>query len=166
MSYLHQGEKKTQNPLGLLVRSSRHDRKLSLALFAKEVGVTRARLSQIELGRAKMNKSYRTLKRLAALCDVDLDLLKELVIQATHRGTVGWLVQMRRLELGLSQREVAIKIGVSTSTITCIEKNANRRLTLPVLKKVENFLGSEIPREYVVLAKKRGPKPHTEHGRF
>jgi len=57
-----------------------------------------------------------------------------------HLMTLGDHIRQRRLDLGLHQKDVAVLVNATTSTVTNWEKNRNRP-KLYLLPKIFNFLG-------------------------
>ncbi len=74
--------------------------------------------------------------------------MDEIVIMDTSAG-VGTAIRERRLELGLTQGEVAARIGVQASLISRIE-NGNRAINLRYANKLAGVLGWKVVRKVIM----------------
>jgi transcriptional regulator with XRE-family HTH domain len=55
--------------------------------------------------------------------------------------TIGERVRKRRLELGLSQRELAHRLGVRYATLSDLERGVREEMTIALLRKLARALG-------------------------
>lgn len=142
-------EKPTDSKLGKVIREQRHELGLSTDDLAQRIGTTPQFINQVELGLCTLSQSEVVVERIAKALDLDFNKLNAMRPARKLRckrveGTLGAFLTFRRQELRMTQREVARRIGVSTSVLTNIETG----LTCPntaMLKKLGKVLDCEIP---------------------
>jgi transcriptional regulator with XRE-family HTH domain len=141
--------KETKNKLGKLVRTRRQELGLSLEALAKKMNISRQFVSQIELGRSRLTGSSDKIELLAKVLDLDVHKLE--AVRPLRRSkamilsnSLGRLLIIKRLELRLSQREIAERAELHTSIISAYERG-RRRPSAYVLNKLAKALNCEIP---------------------
>jgi len=113
-----------------LIRSLRHKMGLSTEEFARSLGVSYDTISRLERGVS--SPSYRSRRKLATLFLTSYKEEKEIIPS---------LIRFLRSKLGLTQEELARKLGISRFTVNRWEKGRtpSRRLA----RKLANFLKEE-----------------------
>lgn len=120
--------KQAGSDLGRLIRSRREELGLSCAELGRKMEISRAAISKIELGGTRLSQNGVPLGRLAKALKIDIARIEALrpkrrlkQIPADSRTLGGFLIR-RRLDLNLTQQEVAKRSGLWLSTIRDIEK--------------------------------------------
>lgn len=151
-------EKVTNSILGQLVRSRRKELKLSQKELANNLRVTPQFVSQIESGQVPLSlgsvNGDSTLERLAKTLKLDIAKLqavrprRRLKQKKAAPTTLGGFLTARRLELGITQGEVAKRAETSPSEICGVEVGRIR----PNAKLLDGFakaLECEIPARFL-----------------
>jgi transcriptional regulator with XRE-family HTH domain len=134
MKRILKDEKTRENQsLGLLIRTSRLKKNLSLRKLSKTLGIHESLLSKIESGERRPKK--KILEELTQLLEIPsmenlstyLPILKEIEIkvrenQKKRQLFLGKLLRSRRKLLGLTLEEVAKSSGLSLFHLSCIER--------------------------------------------
>lgn len=147
------GAKVTHSVLGQLVRDRRKELGLSIGGLATKLGVSKQFVCQIELGRVGLSSSDSVLEGLAKSLELDMAVLHAVRPQRrikqvpTDQTTLGGFLAAHRLELHLTQREVARRADISLGYISQVEKG--RRISLPALEKITSALDCQVPVELV-----------------
>ncbi len=119
--------------------------------MAKRIYASKQTVNHIESGHVPLNQNDYTIARLAKALNLDVDTLKAVRLKRklkrinTHNtNKLSEFLVARRLELCLTQREVAESAGISTSSIAFYETGRSLP-TERALDKISNALGCEIP---------------------
>lgn len=145
--------KQADSDLGRLIRSRREGLGLSCAELGRKLGISRAAMSQIELGETRLSQNDIKFAKLAKALRIDIAKLKALRLKKRLKQipadprTLGGFLTIRRLKLNLTQREVVERSGLHIHTIGTIEKNRHcpRRSSLDKLAGVLEFRVSREP---------------------
>ena len=146
----NQNAKAAGSGLGKLIRTRRRELLLSQSDLAKELGVSKAYVSLIELGALHLNQSDYLLERLAEILKLDVVMLKSLrpkrkankVKEEIRQSALGKFLTTRRLKLGLSQREVEKRAGLPAQSVHRVE--ADKSASAKLFCKVAEALGCKI----------------------
>jgi transcriptional regulator with XRE-family HTH domain len=145
----------TTTPLGTLVRERRRELNLSLEELAESLGVSYQALIHIETGHTKMSNktSVAMLSRLAEGLGLEAEVLTALqplrrLKDIPTRTPLGNFLSKRRNILRLTQKEVGLRIGVSSSVVTWIE-TGRKQPDLALLKEWAEVLECTIPPEVI-----------------
>lgn len=146
--------KQTDNRLGLRVRTRRLEIGLSQVELAKKLKASRQFVSQIELGKTRLSDGDGSIACLAEALRLPV---RELVALRPNRKVntvmpasdpVVNFLQKRRIELGLTQRELAKLVNVSPKLVSLYERGSK----LPDVGKLYQFaeaLRCEVPEEFL-----------------
>ncbi|MDP3784544.1 MAG: helix-turn-helix domain-containing protein [bacterium] len=150
LKFTSKNAKAAGNGLGELVRARRRELLFSQSVLAKKLGVSKACVSLIELGAEHLSRPG-LIERLAEVLKLDVAMLKSLrpkrkvnkVKEEIRQSALGRFLTARRLELGLSQTEVAQRAGISFYSMHKVE--TDRTAGIEVLSKVAQALECKIP---------------------
>lgn len=151
VGFVYSRTKPCTNNLGRRVRERRAELGMSGQQLADRVGVTRQTISYVELGQLKLTSSDVTLHKFAEALGLPVGELlavrsRRAIKQVqTDMSTLGGYFAARRLELGLTQREVAERAGHTPSYVSIIEKGY--RVPLSTAVKIAEVLECQIPME-------------------
>ena len=156
LSSFSTGEKATSSILGQKIRTGRKRLGLSQNELAEELQVDRQYVSQIESGKIPLSlgdrKGDAMIKRLALILQLDIDELqavrpkRRLKQKKVKRGTLGGFSTARRLELGITQEEVARRVERSPRWVCGVE-NGRIFPKDELLDRLAKALECEIPLE-------------------
>ena len=157
--YVGRKMKATDSKLGQLIRTRRKELAFNQIQLAEKLQITRQFLSQIELGKCPLSQNDIMIELLAKVLELDiLELQKARPAIKVRRRSVeearltplGKFLTRRRLELGLSQKELAGRMEIWMSTISVIE--TGRLHPGPkLLNKLSRALECQIPAELIPL---------------
>lgn len=120
----------TVDGFGHVVRSRRQKLFLSLAEVAQTLGISRQFLSLIELGHCRARKHPTVYRRLCELLDIpesDLPPIQRRISMCSRiPGSVGEFITRRRIEMGLTQRELAQRLCINPANLSHIECGRQR----------------------------------------
>ncbi|HLD18286.1 MAG TPA: helix-turn-helix domain-containing protein [Patescibacteria group bacterium] len=151
--------KKKKNPtsLGDFLTDWRQGLSLTQEEVAKHLKISLSTVSSIERGR--LRPSLNVLGRFATIldCQIPLEFFPTPVghtgpkprSKIERKTPLGTAVTTRRLELKISQAELARRAGVSIGVISGIERGAYHHKGKRVLRKIFKALEIEIPAEFV-----------------
>jgi len=152
--------------LGKFLTEKRQELKLSQAQLAQKAEISTHIVSGIERGTYRAGTSVLARISKAIGCEIPAELIpvrksRQCAISTfgftTERGTsLGKFVTDRRLELKLSQEEVARRANTSMSTISSIERGIYRPGS-QMVKKLSKALECQIPDELVAQRGQRVP---------
>ena len=132
--------------LGIFIRTQRRKLGLSSRMLARKVGKTRAWMSYVELGVISLVESDDMITKLSRVLKVEREVLaslqpkkRKLKSKIVTEGTLAELLFCTRMDLGITQREMAQQIGVSNTTVSCIE-NEDECISVHMLNKVRHAL--------------------------
>lgn len=145
--------KESPTELGRFVRRRRKELGLSLQQLAGHVGVTRQRMSQIEIDRGVVLSRGDTVRRMAQALRAETTTLKQLgwkekCDQALHRMVhrpperstpLGTFLTCRRLELRLTQHQLASQVGIDRAMVNKLERGESR--SVRSLRRLSRVLG-------------------------
>ena len=151
LKFTNKNAKAAGNGLGELVRARRRELLLSQSDLAKELGVSKAYVSLIELGALHLNQSDYLLERLAEILKLDVVMLKSLrpkrkankVKEEIRQSALGKFFTVRRLKLGFSQREIERRAGLPAQSVHRVE--TDKPVSAELLYKVAEALECKIP---------------------
>lgn len=152
LKFLGRRRKQGKVGLGSLIRSRREELGFSCAELGRILGISRAAMSQIELGRTRLSQNGIRLEQLAKALNFGIAKLealrpkKRLKQKPADPSTLGGFLTVRRLKLNLTQREVAERSGLHIHTIWTIEKNRHCPQN-NTLDKLAGALEFRVPRE-------------------
>lgn len=157
--------KETSSSLGRLIRTQRTELGLSIRGLAKRLDVSIQYVNQIEFGLSSLNRNDKMIERLATILKLDVAKLKEvrskrrLKKSMTDPNTLGGFLTARRLELDLSQRELAERAGTGTKIVSAIE-TGRKKPDQALLSRLAKALECEVPLELIPKLEKfkTGPK--------
>ncbi len=144
LAYSAYRKRQSESALGRFIRSKRIELNMSQEKLAIKLGVTRAYISEMEIGKANLSQSSR-LSEIAEILGVDIRVIEALrgkrKIHKVHRGSEGFGASLtqKRLQMGISQKELAKKANTYSSYLSSIE----RGLWMPkpnMLQKVSDAL--------------------------
>ena len=154
--------KDTDSKLGQLIRTRRKELGLSQAQLAEKLKITRQFLCQIELGQCPLSKSDVLIEQLAKILELDISELQTVRparkvrrVKRVRLTPLGEFLTRRRLELGLSQKELAERVEISSTHVSTVERSA-RRPSPKLLDKLSKALGCQIPKELMPPPMKLG----------
>lgn len=128
------GNHRVRLQVGTTIRTLREKKGLSVTDLARASGLSPAHISEIERGRT--SPSIRTLEKLAQVLDVQTSEL----VRAVGASGVGAKLKRLRERLGLSQKELAERAGVSYGLIGQIESGRTQS-SVTTLSLLANALG-------------------------
>lgn len=162
--------KPTNNELGRLIRTRRQELVMSGDQLAEKLGVSRQRVSQIELGQCRLCKDDDMIERLAKVLILEVDQLQAFRLKRRLKRTVavpatlGRFLADKRLELQLTQREVAERAATSTSVVSALETGRIRRSS-KLFNRIAQVLDCQIPPELIPPSRERKTsRPTKERG--
>jgi transcriptional regulator with XRE-family HTH domain len=125
------GSKYPKDPqtLGEHLRKVRLDRGLLQKDVARELSVKKGTVAAWEVNRNPV--AVQLIPRVLAFLGYD---------PRAEGRSMGEKIRARREELGLSRRALALKIGVSRSTVRAWERGGGKRLFAETLKRFRNLL--------------------------
>lgn len=153
VKFLSYSGNETTSNFGQAIRFRRKTLGFSGIAVSKQTGFSKQLLSQVELGQVRLSsKNCKMLKHLARVLDLDASILLELVDRRklkrnfTNIITLGDFLVAQRLELNLTQKELAERANIDNSSISRIEsgKIKPRKQTLQKFIKV---FDCEIPKQ-------------------
>lgn len=130
----YRGNKASFPKVAEKLRSLREAKGLSLNELAKKAGISPSHLSEIERDRAKA--SLKTLEKLAQALDVPVFS----ILRDYEEDTLGARLRRLREKMGLSQKELALRTGLSPSLIGQIETGRSQP-SLATLHLLADVLG-------------------------
>jgi len=152
--------RETKSELGQLIRTRRKELGMSIKRLAKKLNVSQQFINQIEFGKCNLSKGDETIVKIAQALELDVNKLKavrpekkrkQLGKLMTERVTpLGKFITTRRLELQLSQADVARSANSHTSLVSNLERGVCRPGDC-TLKRISEALECEIPAELVPL---------------
>ncbi|MBI3442315.1 MAG: helix-turn-helix domain-containing protein [Candidatus Sungbacteria bacterium] len=159
-------EKGAKSPLGCAIRSRRKELGLSMVDVAEALHVSYQFISQIELGMIGLTKNDTFLAKLAAVLQIGPEYLRGLRprkgLKTTKKrplepDSLAAFVFSRRLELGLTQQEIAERAGINDTLICQIEagKIHEPRSGIAFWRNLGAALECEIPQALVPPAVSR-----------
>lgn len=135
---------KAEKSKGLFIKMKRHQRVMSIKEVADKVGLSEATIYAIEAG--DRNLSFKTVDAVMEAMKIEEKYRRYLLypegILEKDVLARGEFIKLMRLEKCFNIPELAKMIGVSTSTLSCIEIGS-RNLTNKVYKKLADKLGME-----------------------
>lgn len=163
--FMGYARKDTGSNLGQLVRTRRKELGMSAAALAEKLDVTYQYVSYIESGRCHMSESDERVTQLARVLKLEIGQLKSVrlkrrIYRIRTATPLGKFLVEERVRLGLSQKEAAQRIGISSTIISRLEKR-ERRPNLQLLNKITEALGIQIPPELIPVPM-RDPRDHNK----
>lgn len=135
---------KAEKSKGLFIKMKRHQRVMSIKEVAEKVELSEATIYAIEAG--DRNLSFKAVDAVMEAMKIEEKYRRYLLypegILEKDVLTRGEFIKLMRLEKCFNIPELAKMIGVSTSTLSCIEIGS-RNLTNKVYKKLADKLGME-----------------------
>lgn len=135
---------KAESNKGLFIKMKRNQRVLSIREVSEQVGLSEATIYAIEAG--DRNLSFKTVDAIMNAIKIENKYRKYLLypegILDKDVLSKGEFLKLMRLEKGFNIPELADMVGVSTSTLSCIEIGS-RNLTHKVYKKLSEKLSIE-----------------------
>ncbi|KKR46207.1 MAG: hypothetical protein A3G47_00970 [Candidatus Zambryskibacteria bacterium RIFCSPLOWO2_12_FULL_39_45] len=147
--------------LGQVIRSRRKELGFSLASLGQKLGITRERVRQIENNRSSFSNKGNKLKKIAKILNLNFSELQALQpARRFKRGkigtdTFGGFLTARRVELHLTQYELAERVGISPNTI-CATELGKFVPNSDMLGKMATALDCVIPSQLILIPRKRG----------
>lgn len=150
--------KQTTSKLGQLVRTRRKELGMSIRELAKKLHVSYQFVSQIELGQCSLSKSDDMIKRLAQVLKLDVNKLKAVrpaKRQNQRETALGKFVTTRRLELRLTQAQVAQRAQTAHAVVSKLERGIYHLGSL-MAERISKALDCGIPADLIPSPKPRG----------
>lgn len=146
--------KGTESKLGRLVRNRRKELGMTTSMLAERLSVSRQWVDRIEFETCCLSNSNEMIVKLAQILALDVNKLEAVrparkLRETSTTSPLGRFLIARRLELHLSQREVAKRVEISQSFLSSVEKG-QRRASPCLLDKLTKVLDCHIPPELIV----------------
>jgi len=143
--------------LGKFIHARREELNLSLASFAERLGISEKKAKIMEL-RKQPILSFRFLPALAKALELENSKLSKFVKKGKSESALGQLVCNRRMELGMSTRELAKKLGISHQAVNHVELGKTKLNTGNMIERFAEALEIDIEmlKSVVEKRKKRG----------
>lgn len=138
----------TESAFGQVVRDRRRQLGLGIRQLADKLGVSHQRVSMIEHGHVQEES---VLERLAAALELDIAVLqavrpKRRIKQVeTDQDTLGGFLAARRLELHITQRELATRVGINQGYVSRAEHG--HQVASATIDRITRALGCAVPVE-------------------
>jgi len=145
-------QKQSKSELGQLVRTRRKELGISTGALAEKLDVSRQFVNQIEFGQCRLSENDDMIVRLAQILELDVNELE--AVRPTRRlkmsttNPLGGFLAAKRLELRLSQREVAERGEIQNGVVSSVE-TGRLRPNPNLLDKFAKALDCQIPPELI-----------------
>lgn len=148
--------KKTNSPLGSVIRRARLRRRWSLKFLADQLGITRQYVSKIEHGSSHLRDNGALRDQIIELLDLNQAEIEELVPRrklVSHppqKRTLGWWLYTGHHRLKLNQQPIALQAHTNHSTISTLERNTYKYHAGPeLLGRIGRAIGKKVPRRFL-----------------
>jgi|GEM_PF-4434732 len=135
--------------IGKFIMNRREELGLNLMTFAKRLGVSKERARCMELSTSKL--SYKTLSALNKALELEGHSL--IMSEEIKRSKLGQIIMNRRLELGITIRELASRMGITYQAVSLVETGKTKLLDDNALNKFSQALNINV--EVLKLARSR-----------
>ena len=156
--FVRGARKSTASELGLLIRNRRKELVMSISQLAGKLDVSRQYVNRVEFGQCSLSENDDMIERLAKVLKLDVNNLQAVRPIRKRMDTVnplGEFLAAKRLELRLTQREIAERVDIHCNAVSRIERgwfHPNPNL----LDKLAKVLDCQVPPELI--------PPPREHG--
>jgi len=142
------------NSLGQFLAAKRVDLRLSQRELGELADFTVSQIGGLEKDRLRVSADRLNMLSKVLKCEIPQDLIPPSCTTRRRTG-LGKFLTEKRLELKLSQAEVAQRANVSFTTVSCIERGTYRP-GVKSLERIANALQCKIPPELVPLRMSNG----------